>query len=1408
MSTYFAGEWGSCYVPQGCGEGTRERRVWCAETSTEKTSQQFLCSATAQPQRTKSCFVACRHHKDHLEWRVGDWGPCFMTDNDEDSTGIGLMERNVTCVLTSHDPIQVSLVIDDDNCIVIGMKPEWARECELPTRQECVLTEWTEWTPCCDATQHRTRSVLVAPHYGAQPCPQLSEWRSCEGVGEGCQRPGGGTRLRVEKWSECRTNLPQQPWDGEASGHADNYYKHWPQVGTQHRIITCLNSAGQTIDISECKKERGDSGLPMRERACIIAQDCAVSEWSEWTVLQEGCIDPNGNEWADITERRREILRLHEGQGQGCPHLIETKSTTSNLPLCSHKYRWVTSKWSECTLPGVMGIVVCGGGLQFRNVTCVKAQGGQPLPSKSCHTLPPPPTVQRCEVACPRDCEVGPWGEWGPCIPHPDTCSISNQDQPRPLPHRGQRERKRNVIVAPSALGLECPSMVEVQPCAHPRCYVWHTGPWSSCYLNSHSAKCGSGTRNRQVNCVTHTGEPVLDSLCTEMMPVTEEHCLLPCPYDCVVSSWSAWTPCSQSCSTPTSMALRSRNRTVIAPPGPGGHPCPDPDEMLQIEGCNLHGCHGYSWMALPWQECNATCDREGYQTREVWCAENQQFVTPEKCGALKKPPELRLCTKDCPMECEVSPWSEWSPCNSQTCFPNGTRGEVTRQTRYRVVLEGQNCEPLVEHRECYIPSDPCPRYHWAVGTWSNCQLATGVRCGHGLRTRDLWCIREGHDSHVELRFCLAANEPMPVSVQRCHVDCHAPCQLTEWSQWSPCKQPCSGYKARTRELIGLSAAHTACNDIVLTEAMQCPCAQYFPLSLSEWSTCLTNDSTPCGTGTRYRAIGCFDEKEQMVDPSLCGGSNGLQEEPCLVPCPVDCGITEWSSWSECSAPCGPGLQNRTRKMLHKFSHGGRPCGPVIETKICNTPCEVFQWQAAGWSECVLIPSDRPLGCGTGEQYRQVRCIDTRTNTPVQETLCDWTIRTSDINACHVACPGDCVLSPWSEWSICPKGCFGNQQQQRTRSLLRGAANSGANCPHSIQTQSCQLNTTCFTYRWVVSNYSSCLPLGGSPCGEGMAMRAIYCLRSDNRPVPDSWCSDQQKPGPAEKWCYKDCPVDCEIAEWSEWNSTKCRCGQSGYKNLGMSRHAVISTNPSASGRPCPKLIQWKPCPATPCYSWQPSPWSQCQLHVIGATCGHGIRTRNVTCIRGNDNASVEPWHCSNSHRPSTWEQCHSPCESDCQLSAWSHWSHCHADCTKETSGYQTRSRAVIRPPQSAGAEPCPEALWETRPCDLGPCFTFDWTVTTSGKIICQRSDGLHVIGGCDGKKRPKTTGCEWQDGHCVCEDGAVVLQQTACPEETSEVQARIYYPKDDELSVWMFAMIGIGCVFIVFVAASIYLLW
>lgn len=34
--------------------------------------------------------------------------------------------------------------------------------------------------------------------------------------------------------------------------------------------------------------------LPSRSRVCIIPQDCVVSEWSEWVIEQDGCIDYTG----------------------------------------------------------------------------------------------------------------------------------------------------------------------------------------------------------------------------------------------------------------------------------------------------------------------------------------------------------------------------------------------------------------------------------------------------------------------------------------------------------------------------------------------------------------------------------------------------------------------------------------------------------------------------------------------------------------------------------------------------------------------------------------------------------------------------------------------------------------------------------------------------------------------------------------------------------------------------------------------------------------------------------------------------------------------------------------------------------------------------------------------------------
>jgi hypothetical protein len=55
------------------------------------------------------------------------------------------------------------------------------------------------------------------------------------------------------------------------------------------------------------------------------------------------------------------------------------------------------------------------------------------------------------------------------------------------------------------------------------------------------------------------------------------------------------------------------------------------------------------------------------------------------------------------------------------------------------------------------------------------------------------------------------------------------------------------------------------------------------------------------------------------------------------------------------------------------------------------------------------------------------RCmrIDEGAGVPVEvaDIYCDPVVQSPDLNACHVACPGTCVLGPWSDWSDCPQVC-------------------------------------------------------------------------------------------------------------------------------------------------------------------------------------------------------------------------------------------------------------------------------------------------------------------------------------------------------------------------------------------------
>jgi len=83
-------------------------------------------------------------------------------------------------------------------------------------------------------------------------------------------------------------------------------------------------------------------------------------------------------------------------------------------------------------------------------------------------------------------------------------------------------------------------------------------------------------------------------------------------------------------------------------------------------------------------------------------------------------------------------------------------------------------------------------------------------------------------------------------------------------------------------------------------------------------------------------------------------------------PCPVDCKVGEWTSWTPCSATCGEGTRSKKRKVLVEAKDGGVPCKATVESQICaGPPCEIEcalgDW--GPWSPCTRA-------CGGGRESR------------------------------------------------------------------------------------------------------------------------------------------------------------------------------------------------------------------------------------------------------------------------------------------------------------------------------------------------------------------------------------------------------------------------------------------------------
>ncbi|CAH1774568.1 unnamed protein product, partial [Owenia fusiformis] len=125
--------------------------------------------------------------------------------------------------------------------------------------------------------------------------------------------------------------------------------------------------------------------------------------------------------------------------------------------------------------------------------------------------------------------------------------------------------------------------------------------------------------------------------------------------------------------------------------------------------------------------------------------------------------------------------------------------------------------------------------------------------------------------------------------------------------------------------------------------------------TVDTWSSC-NIENGHCGFGERTRKISCIQRPGLTVAEWKCTEQRPKETERCFLPCPGECHLSTWSSWSHCHVICDPditeGIQSRSRSILQEGITKYSWCpSNLIETRKCRhtKECIHFIWKTGNW---------------------------------------------------------------------------------------------------------------------------------------------------------------------------------------------------------------------------------------------------------------------------------------------------------------------------------------------------------------------------------------------------------------------------------------------------------------------------
>ncbi|XP_028915155.1 A disintegrin and metalloproteinase with thrombospondin motifs 14 [Ornithorhynchus anatinus] len=510
--------------------------------------------------------------------------------------------------------------------------------------------------------------------------------------------------------------------------------------------------------------------------------------------------------------------------------------------------------------------------------------------------------------------------------------------------------------------------------------------------------------------CKTKKGPPLDGTECAAGKWCFKGHCIWKTsepPYG-QDGSWGSWTKFG-SCSRTCGGGVRSRSRSCNnPPPAYGGRQCPGATYDYQI--CNSEECPG------PYEDFRAQ-----------QCAKRNPYFTHEGAKHSWLPFEHEDDSQKCELICQsegtgdivlmnqvvhdgtrCSYQDPYSVCARGECVPVGCDKEIgsVKQDDKCGVCGGDNSHCRTVKGTLARPPKPS-----AAGALKLLEIPAGARHiqieemepgPHRLAVKNQVTgsfILDPKAGESRSRAFIASGLEWEYAVEgdreslKTSGPLHEPVGILLVPQGTPEGQSGLVYKYTVHEdllpLIG--------NNHVLLEEMDS-----YQWVLKSWSQC----SKPCGGGIQFTKYGCRrNSSGRLVRRNFC--DLGKKPKPIRRRCnPQECSQPAWvaGEWGPCSRSCGKlGVQIRVVQCLQPLLNG---TNRTVHAKYCpgdrpdpRQPCQRLtcpaQWRTGAWSQC-------SASCGEGVQQRQVVCQ--ASDHSIGQCEGD---KPEPVQMCHLApCPG------------------------------------------------------------------------------------------------------------------------------------------------------------------------------------------------------------------------------------------------------------------------------------------------------------------------------------------------------------------------------------------------------------------